>query len=251
MIIRCAASSRTTAHLGTSRLILPLGLSESALRKATGQVPAAQKQILLNDAAGRMTGKTFPGQTKPKKGGARALTIVSESGLNRIISRSQAAIVEGTFAFKFVEWVFGEVLPSLRKHGAYVVTRQAKALVRAMPGFAEARASGKVVRRTFTDSMKDFVSDAVAQGSNNAKWYYRLATACINKLLFGVESVDRDKLSPMDQFRLAQAEGWLAAILDEERSKVQNCKTAFKRSQERLQAIYAAMPAASAASEGA
>lgn len=47
--------------------------------------------------------------------------IVSESGFYKLISRSRKATQQGTFAYKFSNWVFGEVIPTIRKTGAYGV----------------------------------------------------------------------------------------------------------------------------------
>ena len=47
--------------------------------------------------------------------------IVSESGFYKLIARSRKAIQQGTFAYRFSNWVFGEVIPTIRKTGAYGV----------------------------------------------------------------------------------------------------------------------------------
>ena len=47
--------------------------------------------------------------------------IVSESGFYKLISRSRKATQQGTFAYRFSNWVFGEVIPTIRKTGAYGV----------------------------------------------------------------------------------------------------------------------------------
>ena len=56
-----------------------------------------------------------------KRGGARKLLAVSESGFYKLIARSRKAIQQGTFAYRFSNWVFGEVIPAIRKTGAYGV----------------------------------------------------------------------------------------------------------------------------------
>ena len=56
-----------------------------------------------------------------KRGGARKLLAVSESGFYKLIARSRKAIQQGTFAYRFSNWVFGEVIPTIRKTGAYGV----------------------------------------------------------------------------------------------------------------------------------
>ncbi|AHE43280.1 BRO family protein [Klebsiella pneumoniae] len=53
-------------------------------------------------------------------GGKQELSVVSESGLYIIMLRCKEAMTEGTRAFRFLEWVTGEVLPQIRKTGRYV-----------------------------------------------------------------------------------------------------------------------------------
>lgn len=47
--------------------------------------------------------------------------VVAESGFYKIISRSRKASMPGTFAHRFSNWVFREVIPSIRKTGSYGV----------------------------------------------------------------------------------------------------------------------------------
>ncbi|EEI7367731.1 TPA: transporter [Salmonella enterica] len=56
-----------------------------------------------------------------KRGGARSWNVVSESGFYKLIARSRKAASPGTFAHRFSNWVFREVIPSIRKTGAYGV----------------------------------------------------------------------------------------------------------------------------------
>lgn len=61
---------------------------------------------------------------KPERGGS--LTIISESGMYTMVLRSDAAIKEGTAAFRFRVWVTDEVLPAIRKQGRYECPAQAQ-----------------------------------------------------------------------------------------------------------------------------
>lgn len=54
-------------------------------------------------------------------GGVRKLIIVSESGFYKLIARSRKATTKGTLAHRFTNWVFRDVVPSIRKTGAYGV----------------------------------------------------------------------------------------------------------------------------------
>ena len=46
--------------------------------------------------------------------------VVSEDGLYTIVLRCDDALKEGTIAYRFRRWVTKEVLPTIRKHGAYI-----------------------------------------------------------------------------------------------------------------------------------
>ena len=46
---------------------------------------------------------------------------VSESGFYKLIARSRKASKPGTFAHRFTNWVFRDVIPSIRKTGGYGV----------------------------------------------------------------------------------------------------------------------------------
>ncbi|VXD08622.1 conserved hypothetical protein [Enterobacterales bacterium 8AC] len=56
-----------------------------------------------------------------KRGGARSWNMVAESGFYKLIARSRKASTAGTFAHRFSNWVFRDVIPSIRKTGAYGV----------------------------------------------------------------------------------------------------------------------------------
>ena len=54
-------------------------------------------------------------------GGNQNMRTVSESGFYKLIARSRKATTTGTFAHRFTNWVFREVIPSIRKTGSYGV----------------------------------------------------------------------------------------------------------------------------------
>ncbi len=56
-----------------------------------------------------------------RRGGARSWNVVAESGFYKLIARSRKASTPGTFAHRFTNWVFRDVIPSIRKTGAYGV----------------------------------------------------------------------------------------------------------------------------------
>ncbi len=53
-------------------------------------------------------------------GGQQEMLVVNESGLNAIILRCRDAMTPGTVAHRYRKWVTSEVLPSIRKTGAYI-----------------------------------------------------------------------------------------------------------------------------------
>ncbi len=46
-------------------------------------------------------------------------SLISESGFYKLIARSRRAVTPGTFAHRFSNWVFRNVIPGIRKTGAY------------------------------------------------------------------------------------------------------------------------------------
>lgn len=54
-------------------------------------------------------------------GGKQKVGAVSESGFYKLIVRSRKASTPGTLPHRFSNWVFREVIPSIRKTGAYGV----------------------------------------------------------------------------------------------------------------------------------
>ncbi|MGL5600627.1 MAG: BRO-N domain-containing protein [Silvania sp.] len=53
--------------------------------------------------------------------GNPVVNAVAESGFYKLISRSRKATTPGTFAHRFSNWVFRQVIPSIRKTGSYGV----------------------------------------------------------------------------------------------------------------------------------
>ena len=48
-----------------------------------------------------------------KRGGARSWNMAAESGFYKLIARSRKASTPGTFAHRFSNWVFRDVIPSI------------------------------------------------------------------------------------------------------------------------------------------
>jgi prophage antirepressor-like protein len=204
----------------------PLELAASTVRGAIARLPAKDRlELIGNDLAaaqkllGRKNGSWEPQLPKKSKyRGAHTLIAISEGAAYSIILRSNAALREGTFAFQFREWITGDVIPSLRREGAYVVRRKDRALLKSMPGYAEARQKGIATRHAFTDTVKAFVAYCVAQGSNNASRYYGNLTKLVNKVVIGIESPPggRGALGVWDLLQIGNAERNLARLLERE-----------------------------------
>lgn len=52
-------------------------------------------------------------------GGEQEMLVISESGLYTLVVRSRMATTAGTLPHRFRRWVFGEVIPQIRKTGRY------------------------------------------------------------------------------------------------------------------------------------
>ncbi|MBI0340769.1 antirepressor protein [Escherichia coli] len=55
----------------------------------------------------------------PTPGGNQTMRTVCESGFYKLIARSRKAVTPGTFAHRFSNWVFRNVILGIRKTGAY------------------------------------------------------------------------------------------------------------------------------------
>lgn len=83
-----------------------LGLSNS--RKVAERLDDDEKGVTLSDTLG----------------GTQKITIINEAGLYKVILRS-----DKPEAKKFMHWVTHEVLPSIRKHGAYITSAKMEELM--------------------------------------------------------------------------------------------------------------------------
>lgn len=116
--------------------------------------------------------------------GKQEMTVINEQWLYELVfaSRKQTAIV-------FRAWVTGEVLPSLRKHGEY-------------------RMEGKLIRRSFTDTVKDSGENERMHGHA-----YSTYTVLINKSLGLGSKVDRSSLSDEMLEKLARKEDLVRCMI--------------------------------------
>jgi hypothetical protein len=120
------------------------------------------------------------------EGGKQKTSIINESILYELIFQSQT---EKAFAFQ--QWVFKEVLPSLRKHGGY-------------------RMGGKLIRRTLTDTIKDSGENERMHGFG-----YSTYSSLINKSLGLPAKVDRNTLDDESLNKVAKREDLVRTLIAE------------------------------------
>lgn len=123
-------------------------------------------------------------------GGTQKTTIISEKILYELIFRSNTKK-----AFEFQQWVYGEVLPSLRKHGEY-------------------RMNGKLIRRSLTDTIKDEICDKT-DDVNVKRFAYSNFSRLINKSLGLPHNVDRSSLDETMLEKVARKENLVKALIEE------------------------------------
>ena len=111
---------------------------------------------------------------------------INESLLYELIFQSRTEK-----AFVFQQWVFKEVLPSLRKHGEY-------------------RMTGKLIRRSLTDSVQDSGENERMHGHGISNY-----TRLINKSLGLPNTVDRSSLSDEMLERVARREDTVRCLINE------------------------------------
>ena len=116
--------------------------------------------------------------------------IINEKLLYELIFQSQTQK-----AFVFQQWVFGEVLPSLRKHGEY-------------------RMNGKLLRRSLTDTIRDEIINK-SESENVRKFAYSNFSKMINKSLGLPDKVNRDELPDEMLERIARRENLVQSLISE------------------------------------
>lgn len=119
--------------------------------------------------------------------------IINEQLLYELIFQSQTKK-----AFEFQQWVCGEVLPSLRKHGEY-------------------RMNGKLIRRSLTDTIKEEICDKT-DNQNVKRFAYSNFTKLVNKSLGLPASIDRKTLDEPTLERVARKENLVKALIEEGKS---------------------------------
>ena len=113
-------------------------------------------------------------------GKRRSVTILEEAGIFQLIFGSMLPSAE-----KFQDWVFEEVLPSIRKTGGY----QHKSKLSANPPeWLQARLQGKDDRRKLTDAIKEYINRHPELSENERKYLYSNASESLNLGIFAKRS---------------------------------------------------------------
>lgn len=120
-------------------------------------------------------------------------TVINESILYELIFQSTTKK-----AFEFQQWVLGEVLPALRKHGEY-------------------RMEGKLIRRRLTDTIKTEIVDK-SENQNEKKFCYSNFSKLINHSLGLSDKVDRNSLDDEMLERIARRENLVQSMVAEGKS---------------------------------
>lgn len=122
-------------------------------------------------------------------GGKQNIAIISESVLYELIFRS-----DKKKAFDFQQWIFGEVIPSIRKFGEY-------------------RMQGKLIRRSLTDEIKESGENDRMHGHA-----YSTYTRLVYKSIGVASSISRDSLNSETLEKLATRENLVQALIREGRT---------------------------------
>ena len=129
-------------------------------------------------------------------GGKQKVYCIKENILYELVFKSRKQK-----AFDFRQWVFREVLPSLRKHGEY-------------------RMNGKLIRRSLTDTIKTEICEKT-DNPNEKRFAYSNFTKLIYKSLGLPNQVDRSALSDEQQEQLARKENLVSAMIADGKNYVE------------------------------
>jgi len=111
-------------------------------------------------------------------GGIQSVVVLNEPGIYQLIFGSKLPSAKS-----FQQWVFEEVLPSIRKTGEYKPKSKSNKLERSNEWIKE-RQESKEVRRELTDAIKDYIQRHPELSPNAVKFMYSNATESLNLGLF-------------------------------------------------------------------
>lgn len=115
-------------------------------------------------------------------GGTQVVIVIWEPGIYQLLAKSRKPQAK-----PFQEWLFEEVLPSIRKTGRY--ERKTKpAIEQKSPEWTQARLQGKDERRKLTDAIKEYIDRHPELSDNQKKFLYCNASESLNLSLFAKRS---------------------------------------------------------------
>jgi prophage antirepressor-like protein len=133
-----------------------------------------------------------------------------------------------------------EILPQIRKTGAYQPTNLAE--------WQEGRLKGKAVRRSLTDTIKIFCQYAEAQGSGNADRYYIHFSSLLNKYIIegypsAVKGIKdkRDRMSHQQLRYVAVIEEAISKLIDDRMMAGDDYHRVYEEAKARVAAIAAVL----------
>ena len=132
-----------------------------------------------------------------KRGGARMYNLINEMGLYRLVFTSRKPQ-----AREFQNWVFHEVLPSIRKYGEYRIE------------WEEAREGGKVIRKTLGETVKKFCEYLQARDEldrSESTWHIIFSNLVNRKL--GLKD-NRNNLSALQLLKISDGEELVTRIIE-------------------------------------
>ena len=131
-------------------------------------------------------------------GGVQSVVVLNEPGIYQLIFSSKLSSAK-----KFQQWVFEEVLPSIRKTGTYTHKSKSNKSIKSTEWIKE-RQESKEVRRELTDAIKDYINRHPELSSNAIKFLYSNATESLNLGLFAKRTKNLKEvlgLSPSNSLR--------------------------------------------------
>lgn len=108
----------------------------------------------------------------------RDVIVLEEAGIYQLIFSSKLPSAEA-----FQDWVFEEILPSIRKTGTYIAKGKANKQVKSVEWIKE-RQESKEVRRELTDCIKDYINRHPELSPNAVKFMYSNTSETLNLGIF-------------------------------------------------------------------
>jgi len=174
--------------------------------------------------------RNFAQVSRTIRGGTHNYYIISRSGFSMLVmgfTGKKAAEWKEKYidAFDRMEKIIMRLAHHVQKKGEIA--------------YQQARSEGKIIRHEETDTIKELVEYATAQGSIHAIKYYTIISKMVNKHLFFLELAIkpdniRELLSTMQLIQLSVADNLVAVALKEGMEKGMHYKDIYKMAKERV-----------------